>query len=56
MKPLIDDRELAKILKIPQSTVGYYARTGKLTPVPVGKHRRWEVDSVIAEFKRNGHS
>jgi predicted DNA-binding transcriptional regulator AlpA len=45
----IDAREVATILKVPISTVHYWASAKKGPPsFKVEKHRRWAVSDVVA--------
>jgi predicted DNA-binding transcriptional regulator AlpA len=45
----IDAREVATILKVPVSTVHYWASTKKGPPsFKVEKHRRWAMSDVVA--------
>lgn len=47
---LCDGKELAKELKIPESTVDYLRRKGKITAIWVGKHARYDKDRIIKDF------
>ncbi len=47
---LCDNKELAKELSIPVSTVDYLRRKGKITPIWVGKHARYDKGKTIKEF------
>ena len=51
MEILVDDNELAKVLKIPKSTVHYYVRLKGMPHVQIGKHRRFNTQEVIRWFK-----
>jgi len=51
MQVLIDDTELAKMLKIPKSTIHFYAREKGMPHVKIGKHRRFNPEEIIKWFK-----
>ena len=52
MEALVDKRGLARILKIKESTVGYYVRTKGLPHIDVGRHKRFNPEKVIRWFER----
>ena len=54
MEVLVDAKGLAKVLKVPESTVGYYVRKKGLPYVAVSRHRRFSPDKVIKWFERAG--
>ncbi len=54
MEMFIDRDELAKILGIPESTVDYLRRAGKIPFYKVGKHCRYVLAEVQKILKENG--
>ena len=52
MEALVDKRGLARVLKIKESTVGYYVRTKGLPYIAVGRHKRFNPEKVIKWFER----
>lgn len=51
MEALVDIRGIARVLGIPESTVGYYIRKKGMPYIPVGKHKRFIPDEVIKWFR-----
>ena len=51
MEALVDDNELAKILKIPKSTIHFYTRVRGMPYLKVGKHKRFNPHKVIKWFE-----
>lgn len=52
VEALVDKRGLARVLKIKESTVGYYVRTKGLPYIAVGRHKRFNPEKVIKWFER----
>jgi len=47
---LCDNKELAKELSIPVSTIDYLRRKGTIKAIWVGKHARYDKDKTIKEL------
>ncbi len=44
---ITDVEGIAKILKVPASSVMRYVREGKIKSLRIGKHRRFDVEQVL---------
>ena len=53
MITLVDAEGLAKILNIPESTVNYLRRKGRIRSYRVGKHHRYNPEEALKEFQGN---
>jgi hypothetical protein len=42
----VDKTEIAKIFKIPVSTVDYLRRKGVIPSIPIGRHHRYDLKEV----------
>lgn len=47
MEVLEDAKGMAKFLKVPESTIAYYVRKKGMPCVQVGKHKRFNVATVM---------
>lgn len=55
MDVLVDAVEMAKVLKVPESTVKYYVRKKGMPSIRVGRHLRFIPKKVLKWFEKENH-
>ncbi|MBL7152000.1 MAG: helix-turn-helix domain-containing protein [Candidatus Omnitrophica bacterium] len=52
MEMYLDKQELAKVLKIPVTSIDYYRREKGMPHIKIGKHHRYILAEVLAWVKK----